>query len=144
MDVTASVEIERAPHEVASYAFDPANDPAWIGGIKRAEMMTEPPLREGTRVSRTAHFLGRKIEYVLEVVRMEPGRLLEMKSVKSPFPMEVMYAIEPSAAGSTMRIHVGGDSGGFYRFASPIVAPMVRRNIAGDLGRLKKILESKS
>lgn len=142
MDVTAEVEIERSPDEVAAYAFEPTNDPVWIGGIKRAEMMTDPPLREGTRVSRTAGFLGRKIEYVLEVIRLEPARVLEMKSVQSPFPMEVTYALEPSGAGTKMRICVGGDSGGFYRFASPFVSPMVRRNISGDLRRLKKILEA--
>ena len=144
MDVTAEVEIERAPEDAARYAFEPSNDPEWIGGIKRAEMITEPPVREGTRVSRAAQFMGRKIEYVLEVVRMEPGRVLDMKSIKSPFPMEVTYRFEPAGEGRTRAsIHIGGDSGGFYRLMAPVTSMMVKRNITGDLKRLKQILESR-
>jgi hypothetical protein len=33
LDVTAQTEIDRDSKAVAAYAFEPTNDPIWIGGI---------------------------------------------------------------------------------------------------------------
>ena len=89
VDVQAEVTIARSREEVVSYAMDPAHDPIWISGITEARMLTEPPLGQGTRVERVAKFLGRRIEYVLEVTEYEPNSLMAMRSIKGPFPMRV-------------------------------------------------------
>src|SRR3990172_10188568 len=93
---------------VAGYATEPGNDTSWIGGIKQVRVVTEGPVGVGTRVERVAYFMGRRIEYVLEVVGMETGRRLEMASVKAPFPMRVTYEFEPDGLGtrSSIRIEV--------------------------------------
>ena len=33
-----TIDIARPPDDVTGYAFDPANDPAWIGGIRTAQL----------------------------------------------------------------------------------------------------------
>jgi uncharacterized membrane protein len=119
VDVRAEIVINRPRDEVASYAMNPDNDPVWITGISEATMLTERPLAEGTRVQRLARFLGRRIEYVLEVVEHEPVALLAMRSVKGPFPMEVTYEFQEVAEGTLVRIRLQGDAGGFYRLAGP-------------------------
>jgi hypothetical protein len=91
-------------------------------------------------VERIAHFLGKRIEYVLEVVEHRPGELLMMKSVKAPFPMEVAYRFADAEGGTRMEIHVAG--GGGPRVMGPLTSFMVRRNLKRDLRRLKGILES--
>lgn len=48
LDVLASIEIARPPESVAAYQFDAANDPAWIGGVHRAERLTEGPTSTGS------------------------------------------------------------------------------------------------
>ena len=144
IDVTAEARIERATDEVAGYAMDPVHDTAWIGGIKHVRMLTEPPVRVGTQVERVAYFLRRKIEYVLEVVGMETGRRLEMASVKAPFPMRVTYGFQPDGGATIASIRVQGGPGGFMRLLSPVMAMGVRRNISGDLRRLKGIVEGRS
>ena len=88
IDVIAEITINRAQEDVAEYAMDPDYDAVRISGISEAKMLTDPPLREGTQVSREASFLGRRINYVLEVARYEPKSLLAMRSIKSPFPDE--------------------------------------------------------
>ncbi len=142
IDVKAEVVINRAREDVASYAMNPDNDPIWIGGIKEARMLTEPPLAQGTQVDRVAKFLGKRIEYVLEVVEHDPKALLAMRSVKVPFPMEVTYEFEEAAGGTLARIRIQGEARGFYKLGGPLMSRAVKRNITKDLKALKGLLES--
>ena len=142
VDVTAQREIARPREEVATFATDPANDSTWIVGISEAEMLTEPPVAVGTRVRRVASFLGRRIDYVMEVDRFDPGRRIVMRSIVSPFPMRVTYEFEDAPAGTRARIRVEGSAGGFYRMAGPLLAAGIRRGITRDLETLRSLLES--
>jgi uncharacterized membrane protein len=140
IDVTAEVHVARPRAEVAAYMTDPANDPEWIGGLREARVLGDGPLVEGAQVARVASFLGRRIEYVNEVTRLEPGRLLDMRSVEAPFPMRITYSFEDRDGGTLVRNHVRG-GGGLFSLGSPLFAPMVRRNVRKDLERLREVLE---
>src|SRR4051794_18121848 len=96
LDVAASVEIARPPEAVAAYEFEPTNDPSWIGGVKTAERLTDGPIVVGSRVRRRGSFLGRPIEWVMDVAELVPARRLAMHAVRSPFPMDVTYELEPA------------------------------------------------
>jgi len=141
IDVTASTTIAAPRDEVARYVMDHRNDPIWIGGISESELMGEGPLVEGSRVRRVASFMGKRIEYVNEVVRLEPGTALEMRSVKSPFPMAVTYAFEEGEGGTRTSVRVQGDPSALYRLAGSLMSRKVRKNVQADLDRLKAILE---
>jgi polyketide cyclase/dehydrase/lipid transport protein len=135
VDITARVHIERDPPAVAAFMTDPANDPRWIGGLREAELLGEGPVSVGSRVRRVAYFLGRRVEYVNEVLALDATRL-DMRSVKAPFPMHITYRFEPAPNGGTaVSNHVRG--GGLRLFA-----PLVRRNVQRDLNRLRHLLES--
>ena len=54
LDVSAELAIDRPPQDVAAFAMDPSNDTEWIGGIREARTLTEPPFAVGTRVERVA------------------------------------------------------------------------------------------
>ena len=132
-----------AREEVAAFASDPDNDPAWIGGIVEAKTLTDPPFGKGTRVARVASFLGRRMEYEPEVVEYEPNALVSMKA-ESPFPMTVRYEVADAAGGTKITIPVQGGGSGFYSIAAPLLSMMVRRNVSQDLKRLKEPLESEA
>ena len=142
IDVTAEIFISRPRAEVGGYAMNPENDPEWIGGIIESRTLDGPADGVGARVERVARFLGRRIEYVNEVVEHEPSARLMMRSVKGPFPMVVTYLFQGRPGGSTARIRVQGEASGFYRLAGPLLGRMVKRNITSDLGLLKRIMES--
>ena len=137
-DVTAEIQVERPRDEVARFAMDWRNDTEWIGALNEVALVSEEPLQ----VRRVAGFLGKRIEYVNEVVELEPGRRLAMRSVKAPFPMTVVYEFEDAGDGTLMRIRAGGDATGFYRVAGPLLSRAVKRGIEGDLARLKRKLEN--
>jgi hypothetical protein len=135
VDITARMHIDRDPATVAAYMTDPTNDPLWIGGLRTAELLGDPPVTVGSRVRRVAYFLGRRVEYVNEILALDATHL-DMRSVKAPFPMHITYRFEPAADGGTsVSNHVRG--GGLRVFA-----PFVRRNVQRDLERLRDLLES--
>jgi uncharacterized membrane protein len=88
--------------------------------------------------------MGKRIEYVNEVTRLDPGSVLEMRSVKSPFPMEITYAFEDVSGGRTRAsVRVQGDPSALYRLAGPLLSRQVKKNVKADLERLKDILEDR-
>ena len=144
IDVQAATLIRRPRGDVTSFAMNADNDPNWIGGITEARTLTDPPMAVGTTVERVAKFLGKRIEYVNEVVEYDPMALLVMRSIKGPFPMTVSYEFEESADSTLARIRVQGEASGFYKIAGPVLALTVKRSITRDLKTLKDLLESKS
>jgi Polyketide cyclase / dehydrase and lipid transport len=143
VDISAETVIRAPREQVASFAADPANDPAWIGGVETAEIVEGDGVGVGTKVRRRAKFLGKSIVYVNEIVELQPGVVLRMRSVEGPFPMRIDYAWADEQGGTRMSIRVRGDSSGFFSLGGPIMGAAVKRNVSGDLKRLQAVLEGR-
>ncbi len=142
VDVLTETVIRRPCAEVAAYAGDPANAPEWYKNISSVEWRTPPPLDVGSRIAFVASFLGRRLAYTYEVVELQPGRRLVMRTSEGPFPMETTYTWEPLDAGATrMTLRNRGRAAGFSRLAGPFMAIAIRRANRADLTRLRTILE---
>ncbi|QKZ18400.1 SRPBCC family protein [Streptomyces chartreusis] len=140
IDVTAERVVPLPPEQVAAYAMDWRHDAEWTQGIRTAELTREADgggFGVGAEVTRTAHFLGRRIDYVLRVAAYNPPELLDMVSVAGPMPMHVTYTFDPHPDGTLARIRVRGGEGGFYRLAAPLLARQVRGNLVKDLRDLQ-------
>jgi hypothetical protein len=143
VDVQVETVIERPVAEVAAYAGDPGNAPTWYVNIRAVEWRTPPPVAVGSRMDFVAQFLGRRLEYTYEVVELEPGRRLVMRTAQGPFPMETSYTWEPARDGGATRMVLRnhGEPAGFSRFAAPVLERAMRRAMAKDLAALKSLLE---
>ena len=142
IDTRAVIDIARPRELVAAYLRDPGNDPRWIGGLRSARLVTEPPVGVGSRVERVASFLGRRIEYVNEITELT-GTRLTMRSVRSPFPMRVTYGFDDAGNDATkVSVRVEGDASRLYRLADPLMGLLVRRSVQRDLRTLKRLLEN--
>jgi uncharacterized membrane protein len=140
IDTRAVIAVARPREEVAAYLRDPGNDPRWIGGLRSARLVTEPPVGVGSQVERVASFLGRRIEYVNEITELT-GTRLAMRSVRSPFPMRVSYGFDDAGGATEVSVRVEGDASRLYRLADPLLAWLVRRSVRRDLRTLKRVLE---
>ncbi|WP_418961089.1 SRPBCC family protein [Streptomyces tritici] len=141
IDETAERVIPLPPERVAAYAMDWRNDAEWTQGIRRAELTREAEgggFGVGAEVTRTAYFLGKRIDYVLRVAAHEFPRLLDMVSVAGPMPMHVTYSFDAHPRGTLARIRVRGGTDGFYRLAAPVMARKVRSSITKDLHDLER------
>ncbi len=141
IDISAEVAIDRSRADVAAFAMDPLNDPAWIGGVVESKALSDRPFGRGTKVARVAKFMGRRMEYTTEAVEYEPGAGVTMQA-DSPFPMTIRYEFLERDGGTLARIRVRGEGSGFYRLAAPLLAMAVRRNVSRDLESLKRLLEA--
>jgi hypothetical protein len=143
VDVTTEIVIDRPVGDVAAYAADPTNAPAWYSNIESVAWKTPPPVQVGSVMAFTARFLGRYLAYAYEVADLVPGERLVMRTHEGPFPMETTYTWSPVGSGSTrMTLRNRGEPTGFSRLAAPFLAPAMRRANRKDLAALKSILEA--
>ena len=144
VDVLTETVIDRPREQVAAYAGDPSNAPAWYVNIKSVEWKTPPPLTLGSRLAFVAHFLGKKLAYIYEIVEMTPGSRLVMRTADGPFPMETTYTWEDAGEGKTrMALRNRGQPSGFSKLVGPMMAVAMRRANRKDLARLKSLLEQR-
>ncbi|MFZ2012608.1 MAG: SRPBCC family protein [Nocardioides sp.] len=143
VDVVVETTIERPGDVVASFAGDPTNAPQWYANIRSVQWQTSPPVGVGSRMDFVAQFLGRRLAYTYEVVALEPGQRLVMRTADGPFPMETTYTWEAVGETSTrMTLRNRGNPSGFSRLTAPVVALAMRRATTKDLRRLKTLLEA--
>ena len=88
----------------------------------------------GSRLAFVARFLGRRIEYVYEVVELAPGRRLVMQTDGRPFPMRTTYEWEPVDGSRTrMVLRNAGRPTGFAALGARAIAAAMRGAMTKDL-----------
>ena len=143
VDVMTEIVITRPAEIVAAYAADPANAPAWYDNITSATWETGPPLRTGSRIAFTAHFLGRHLSYTYEITDFTPVERLVMQTTQGPFPMETTYTWQAIDDRSTrMTLRTRGEPAGFAKLAAPFMTIAIKRANRKDLANLRARLES--
>lgn len=142
VDVSTDIVIERPREQVAAFAGNPENAPAWYVNIKEVRWESPPPMAVGSQIAFVATFLGRELAYTYEIIDLEPGRRLVMSTTEGPFPMETTYTWEENAGGSTrMTLRNRGSPSGFSALLAPVLAASMRSANRKDLQKLKEILE---
>jgi len=145
VDVQVEIVVRRPLAEVAAFAVDPANAPAWYANIRSVAWRTQPPLSIGSRMDFAARFLGRTLAYTYEVIELEPGRRLAMSTSQGPFPMRTEYTWEPVGPDATrMTLRNTGDPRGVARISGPLLEAAMRRATTRDLERLAALLEARA
>ena len=127
INVIEKIHINGSEDQIASYMFDPQNDPTWISGVMEVKSVSDSPVKEGTEIHRIAHFLGKDVDYILKVNKLQKDSLLSMESIKGPV--------------CTVKVQISGESKGYFMFIDRLLSLMVSENVKGDLRKLKDIFE---
>jgi hypothetical protein len=143
LEVLVERVIPRPPERVAGYAMDWRHDAEWTQGIDSVELSAEADgggFGVGAEVTRTSHFLGRRIDYAFQVLMHEPPRRLVLKSIAGPFRFSVVYRYDPHPGGTLASILVSGSIGGYLRIGSPVARAVLRSHLRKCLRELARNL----
>ena len=139
IDVSAEIDIQAAPADIAGVMFDPQREPDWIKVVTGVELL-DPELAPGARVRHSGSLFGHTLSWTTEVDRVQFPHLLTLKIVDGPFRGTTRYDIQRSGAGSRVRIRNAGEAD---RLPVPeaLVEGPLRAAMAADLERLKAMVE---
>jgi len=144
MELGAVREVARPAHEVFAFFADASNNPRWQKGMVSCEWTSEPPVDVGSTYEQRARFMGRDIVSTFVVTRLEPGRLIEITTLESTFPIQVVRTVEPISEGvcRVSAVITGGPDRGLLRLAAPLMRSRAQKSVDADYDRLVQLLES--
>lgn len=139
---TSYVDIRASSATVFRFITEPECLMRWVGDLKSTRRESSGALREGTRSVDEVESFGHTMDVRTEVVRLEPGRSVELSLSSRAFDGTANYLIEPSESG--VRLSVRGDVRfkGIYKMTGPMMAPAMQKKLEQDLARLKALAET--
>lgn len=143
--VEESITIQRSPDDVWAFVAKTENLPVIESQMTHIEQLTEGEVGLGTRWKGATNVLGRKLDWVTEMVEFEPPRRSKTRSVEGKLPFEVTFTLTPSGDGTelTYRLEAESGLGGvFGRLGDPLVERAQARTVRTNLANLKELLEA--
>ncbi len=139
---TASIEIAAPPGEVFPFLVEPDRLRRWVGGFVESRPLTSGKIGVGSRSIDVFTERGREIRMETEILKFEPGRVLEVAIVMPG--MKAVSAYRLTGGASTVVTHTQIVTlGGLMRLMTPFVGSSLRRRLAADLARLKSAVEGR-
>jgi uncharacterized membrane protein len=137
-----NIEIRRPVEAVFAFVADPRHNPEWQGAFKEVQVTPDGPIMVGTKVRRVGSFLGVKLELTQEITALEPNRSLSAKGSSGPLAVEGTYRFETAGKGTRLSSTFQVEPGGLFKVAGPLLAGQLKKQLEGDLQRLKALLET--
>ena len=143
MRIVGSVDIDRPASQVWAYVADYGNDASWRAGVTQMRQSQPGPAQQGVTTHELLRLLGMTFRTDATIDRVEPGRRLQWCAHDRQKHLEGSRLVESTGSASCRFIEVvEGRLLGPSRLLEPLVAWLLRRQAAADLGRLKHLLET--
>lgn len=142
--IKETVDIDRPPEDVYTYATDPSHLPEWQESAVSARSVGDTPLGVGARVELTRRVGRREVPMTMEVTEFEPPRSWRLHGVEGPVRGDVHGVIEPLDDGRRSRLTLDLDfeAHGMGKVLVPlIVRPYARKEMPRNEQLLKGLLE---
>jgi len=142
LNIEVSIWIACSPERVWNYLCDVSNEVLWRYGVLFAEWITDPPREIG---SIGYHFIQGLGDYPWKVVELKEPEHMSWDVFAGRFKgARAGYRISPEDAGSRMTIYVNANQNMFLKIMVLVLKGFFKRQLVGDLERLKAILEVKT
>lgn len=143
--ITESIVIDRPVEEVFEFITDLSTHHLWTGATK-AELLSEPPVGEGSRMLYAGKFLGREMENESVITVWDPPRRMGYR-IETGFKAEALQSLEPVGGATRMTWEYWGELPkmlAFFKMAEPLFAKQSKKYLRDALTKLKVELESSS
>ena len=140
-NIEKSYYIDRPKPEVFEFVSDPTNDPKWRESTVLSEWTSAGPPGVGSTMRSVDKFLGRTLEYTLEITAWDPPNTYGAKASSGPIPVDFTLKFESEGPGT--RINLDGDIelGGVFKMAGGLVRSQLDKQFDKEWAELKRILE---
>jgi uncharacterized protein YndB with AHSA1/START domain len=145
MTITHTIEIARSPEDVFAYIDQVARHPEWQDGLVSTRVVTEGPLRVGSKIAEVRKLGGREQRVTYEMTEREPPGIFAFRGLDGPIRPSGRGTIVPVGDGSSSRVTLSLDltaHGLMGRVLLPLARSQAAKQVPRDQERLKERLES--
>lgn len=140
--VELSFVINRPVEQVFAYLANLENDAEWRREWVEARQTSDGPPGVGATFRLDGELLGRRIPTVYEVIEYEPNRTAAWKAVSGPLPLTFRRIFEGVDGRTQVTNRYEVELSGFLKLVKPLVINMGKRQLQGDIPRLKELMEA--
>ena len=138
-----TIDIARAPAEVFHFLAHIENTPEWNWAVESARQITRGPIKVGTRFRQTRSVPRPSVD-TLEIIRLEPDRLIEVVGHLASVPARLSYEVAAHPSGTRLTNSVEIDASGPFGLVDGLFSDRVRASVAENLSVLRTVLEQGS
>jgi len=141
MQFTNMITIDRPGAEVFAFLARFENVPRWNAAISETRSISIGPMNVGARYAQTRTLPSRSEEQ-FEVSAYEPNRKLAIRGTFGPLSGRFIYELEPMGNFTRLVNTVDLKPSGLVSIRAPLMTSRLKAAVAGNLNKLKQILES--
>jgi uncharacterized protein YndB with AHSA1/START domain len=142
--ITERIDIGKDREEVFAFLTDPANRARWDASVVSEELLTPPPVKEGSAIRTRMSVMGRPIAFGWRVTEFQPPRAMAATTTSGTMPTSLRFTFAEQDGGCRVTATIEASPAGMLRLVEPIVAQTASSTLAAGLARARELLESDS
>jgi hypothetical protein len=147
LDLSIHKDIAAPPERVFAVASDLRAAAGRIRAITKMEVLTDGPIRIGTRFRETRKMFGREATEEMEVVEMDPPRALSFGCESNGFRYRMQMSFTPQGTGTQMQMRFQAEALTFFgKVMGTLMKPFAKKMMSGcgkDLDDIAAIAEGR-
>jgi uncharacterized protein YndB with AHSA1/START domain len=142
--VVRSVEIEAPPADVFGVVTDLSTHPEWRPSVREFRTADGGPAAVGSEIVEVVRFAGRDVRMRYRVTRLDAPRVLAADYVAGPIEVAIRFDCEPTTVGTRTTFTCDTARPRIAKVVPfPFFGPLMGRYMEDELGRLKRLVESR-
>jgi len=128
LEMTIHRDVKATPERTFAAATDLRNAPERIRAITKLEVLTDGPVRRGTRFRETRRMFGRDATEEMELVEFDPPRSFVMGCENHGCRYRTLFTFTPIASGTRMEMNFRAEGLTFFaRLMGTLMRPFAKK-----------------
>jgi uncharacterized membrane protein len=137
--VRATIEVDGPAEQAWAVLGDYRRDPEWRAGVSTMDPTPPGPAEPGQTTDERMRFAGRNYRNGGRVEAVGPGRELRWRTTSGVDADGTRTVDELPGGRSRIQVETHVRPHGMDRLFSPVLGPLLRRQLRGDLRRLREL-----
>lgn len=139
----AEVTIAAPAERVFDFLSEDDKVKQWMKGVAEIKPLEPGERKVGAKARIVVEEDGHRLEMQDEVLRLEPGRLLEVRITHDMFAITSLYELSETGGQTHLKHTMRADYQSLGRVAAPLLSGEIQHKLESDFQRLKQLAEAK-